>query len=129
MKFINVKLNKPEGLFKRKTWKIICRSDIPPDAIILYVTFILANKDERTNEQLWKARFFVLEHKDSMKESLIRNNAVDRQQSAKIIFGIAAIFGFKQYSLDVTQTYLKSSEKLIRDVHLNPPKEMNLKPS
>lgn len=45
----------------------------------------------------------------------------------KNILGTSAIFGFQLYYSDDIQAYFPGSEKLITNVYLNLPKEMNLK--
>lgn len=40
-----------------------------------------------------------------------------------------AIFSFRLWSQDVTQTYLQSAGKFLRDVYVKPPKELQLAPN
>lgn len=127
-KFNNAKLKELDGLIKNKTWKIVCRNEVPSNANILNGRFVLAIKDEGKNKEVWKARYVVEGHRDSMRQSLVHNTTVARQQSTKLVVGIAAIFGFNLFSSDITQAYLQNSEKLMRDVYLNPPKKLNLDP-
>lgn len=51
-----------------------------------------------------------------MKQSLVYDTSVTRQQSPKVIVRLAAILAFGLYSSDVTRAYLLSSEKIMRDV-------------
>ena len=108
-----------EGLIKRKTWKIVCRSEVPDDANILGGRFVLAIKDEGTNREIWKARFIVQGHLDGLKNWLVHNISVIRQHAIKMLVGIAAIFGFQLFSTDVTQAYLQSAEKLQRYIFID----------
>lgn len=62
-----------------------------------------------------------------MKQFLVQKTSLARQQSTKIIVRAADIFRFQLHSFDVTQAYLQGSENLMGDVHLHPPKEMNLR--
>ena len=43
-----------EGLLKRKTWKIVCRSEIPEDGNLSKARFIFAIKDEGTDKKYGK---------------------------------------------------------------------------
>jgi len=127
-KFDEAKKKEIEGLLKRKTWKIVCREEVPDNANILRGRFILAIKDEGTDREIWKARFVVQGHRDKLKKLLVHDISVARQHSTKILIGIAAIFGFRLFSTDVTQAYLQSAENLKRDIFIDPPEEFNLKP-
>ena len=53
---------------------------------------------------------------------------VAKQHAVRMLIGIAAIFGFRLFSSDVTQAYLQSIEKLQRDIYIKPPKEFMLDP-
>ena len=127
-KFDEAKKKEIEGLIKRGTWKIVCRSEVPDDANILNGRFVLAIKDEGTDREIWKARFIVQGHRDRFKKSLVHDISVARQYAIKMLVGIASIFGFRLFSSDVIQSYIQSAEELSRDIFLNPPKEFCLGP-
>lgn len=76
-----------------------------------------------------KARFVVQEHEDSMKHSLVHSTSVSSQQATKILVEIAVVLGLRLFSTDVTETYLESMEKLMGDVFIKAPKELNLDPN
>ena len=44
------------------------------------------------------------------------------------MIALAAIFGFRLFLTDISQSYLQSAEALIRDVYVKAPKELELGP-
>lgn len=110
--------NEIEGLIKRKTWKVVCRSEVPEGANVLGWRFVLAIKDEGTGNEIWKARFMVQGHKDFMKNSLVHNLSVDKQHAIKILVEIAAIFGFRLFSTDVTYPSISKVLKSSTETYL-----------
>lgn len=118
-----------EGLIKNNTWKIVYRCDIPTDAKILNGRFVLTINEERISKEIWKEICFVRRNRAGMKNASLHNKSLSRQQSTKLIVGLPAMFWSDFYSSYVTRAYWYSSEKLMRNVYLNPGKELNLKPN
>lgn len=77
---------------------------------ILNGKFFIAFKDEGSNKQKQNARLVVEIYKDSMKKSFNHNTSVSRQETTKLLVGIAAVFGFSLFTTDATQAYLQSTE-------------------
>jgi Reverse transcriptase (RNA-dependent DNA polymerase) len=67
-------------------------------------------------------------YRDHLKTSLVHDTATSRQHSSRLLVGLAASFGFRFFSTDVTQDYLQSSENILRDVYVKPTKEFVLEP-
>ena len=126
--FDDAKAKEIKGLIDRGTWKVVSTHDLPKDANIMGGRFVLAIKNEGTKDEVYKARFVVQGYRDKMKTSLVHDSATSRQVSARILVGLAAIFGFRLFSTDVTQAYLQSSSDLMREVYIKPGKEFNLQP-
>jgi len=100
--------------------------EMPEGANIMGGRFVLAIKDEGTDKEVWKARYVVQGYRDKMKTSLVHDSSKARQQSTRLLVGLAAIFDFRLFSTDVTQAYLQSSDDLMRDAYIKPSKEFDL---
>lgn len=98
---------------------MVNRKDVSKTSNILNGRFILSIKDERTSGEVWKARFVAQGRKDNMKQFLEHSKSGARQQSKKLLDGMAAIFEFRLFATDVAQAYLQSSERIMRDVYVN----------
>lgn len=67
----------------------------------------------RRVEEVWKAKFVVQGYHDRMKPSLVHERATARQNSTKMLVGLASLFGFRLLATDGTQAYRKSAENLM----------------
>lgn len=95
-------------------------------AKILGGRFVLTIKNVNTYEEVYKARFVVKRHTDIEKNLLVHNNTNLPQSLVRVLVAAAAVFGFWLWSQDALQAYLKSVEKLMRDVYVKPTKESPL---
>lgn len=72
-----------DGLIRRKTWKVVCGTEVREGSNILGGRFVLfSNQRWRnwTGKEVWKARFIVQGDKEFMKNSLAHNISVAKQQ-------------------------------------------------
>jgi Reverse transcriptase (RNA-dependent DNA polymerase) len=117
-----------KGLLKRGTWKVVMRDEMPAGGNLMSGRFVLAIKNLNTNEEMFKARFVVKGYRNKLKTRLVHDTTTSRISSARLLAGLTAVFGFRLFSVDVTKTYLQSAFKLMRDVHVTPTDEFELRP-
>jgi hypothetical protein len=80
--------------------------------------FVLTIKYSGTSKEIYMARYFVQVFRDKKKTSLVHDASTSKQQSTKLLIGLAAIFGYWIFSTDVTQAFLQSAEPLMRYVYI-----------
>jgi hypothetical protein len=88
--------------------------------------FVLTIKDSGTSKEIYKARYVVQVFRDKKENSLVHDAHTSKQQSTKLLIGLAAIFGNRIFPTGVTQAYLQSAEPLMRDVYIKPSAEFEL---
>lgn len=64
------------GLSLKRTWIIVKKTEVPPNANILEGRFALGMKDAETPGKIREARFVVHGHKDDMKSFLVHSVSV-----------------------------------------------------
>jgi Reverse transcriptase (RNA-dependent DNA polymerase) len=112
------KLAEMKGLLAKGVFEIVVREEIPPGSNTLGGRYVLAWKDPGTDNERWKARFVVQGHNDIMKRAIVLDTATLSQRGARMIFAMAAIFGWKVWTEDVRQAYIQTTGRLVRDVFL-----------
>jgi hypothetical protein len=60
--------------------------------------FVLTIKDSGTSKEIYKARYVVQGFRDKMKTILVHDASTSKQQSTKLLIGLAAVsaIGFSQ---------------------------------
>jgi hypothetical protein len=98
-----------------------------PDSAIKMVESICHALDEplgeiqtTVDEEVFKARYFACGFNDIGKYHLIHDSPVSTAENTRMILSLAAIFGFRISSSDVTQAYIQSTHNLTRNVFINP---------
>lgn len=75
---------------------------------------------------LYKAGYVVRGHQEKEKGRLEHTITTVRQISTRMLSAIAAVFRLRLWGHDITQAYLQSARKLMRDVYLKPSMELEL---
>jgi hypothetical protein len=112
----------------RETFEVVMREEIPAGANIIGSRFVMALKNTETVQPMWKARFVAQGHTDAERHTLLHDATSLRQTSIRLIVALAAMFGFKVWSGDVSQAYLQAVGRLARQVYLRPARELRLRP-
>jgi Reverse transcriptase (RNA-dependent DNA polymerase) len=126
--FDEAKRSEIQGLLKRGYWKVAMREEMPAGDNMMNGRFLLANKNTSTNEKMFKARFVVKGYRDKLKTRLLHDATTSQISSARLLVGLADVYGFRLFSVDVTQAYLQSAFKFMRDVYVTPTDEFELRP-
>ena len=125
-RFVAAKEKEIKGLQANGTYEVVFKEDVPSDANILGGRFVLSIKNKNTKEEVAKARFVVQGHRDKDKNQLVHTSTNLRHHSIRLLTALAAVFGLRIWSQDVTQAYLQSADQLMRDVYIRPAKEFRL---
>lgn len=79
---------------------------------------VLALKHSKDRTKIYRARFVVGGHKDCERENVVHRAKMLNQSPVRMLPAIASIFGFNMYTINVTQAYLQSAEKLQRKIYI-----------
>lgn len=115
-----------QGLKENGVFKTVCRGDIPRVANVLGGRFAHSIKNKDTKYDKYKARYIVQGHKDREKYKLVHTSTNLRQSSIRLITALTSVYDFEVWMQHVTQAYLQSADKLLRDIYIRPPTDLCL---
>ena len=116
-----------QGLIDRGTFEVLKKKDVPKDANIVPLRFVLALKSGLTIKPKNKARAVLGGHLDKLKELMVHITQTIQPSSIRLLSAIAEMFGWELWLSDVCQSYLQANKPLGRLLYvLNVPKEFGL---
>ena len=98
------------GLEARGVFEEISKDDIPADAIVLGLKFILAIKDGNTPDERYKARAVAFGHKDRDKKLLIHIAVPVRIRSVRLVCSYTLSERMHLWLEDTNQAYLQGKK-------------------
>ena len=123
-----------KGLFENNTFIVVKRSDFSYEELdgmtILKAKLVLAYKDADTPNEKQKARLVVqaVGKIDKDKRLLFTYSPTVTKASVRIMLSIPTKKGLKVFLRDISQAYVSSDKKLLREIYITPPKELGLSP-
>lgn len=125
-RFNDAKKKELQELVNKGTYEFVREEDIPHNPTILQSRFVLAIKNFSESDQYFKARLVILGHIDPDKPRIVNEAPTVLRSSIRMIVALAASFGFKLWSRDISQAFIQSDEPLHRTVFVRPPKGENV---
>ena len=125
LRFDEAKRKELQGLLEKGTFRIVLR-DEDPNVHVMKGRFVLALKHVGTEQEVAKARFVVQGFSDPRKTKMLHNATNLRQDSARLVMALAAIFGFRIWTQDVSQAFLQGCSQNMPKLNLQAPRELEL---
>lgn len=110
--FIPAKAKEIADLFSHGTWTVIDIPVVPSWCSILNSWFAVTIQIVETPNPRIKARFVVIEHRDSAKQFLVHNITTLRQIVTKRIISVATILRFRFWRHDISQAFAQSKNNV-----------------
>lgn len=104
----------------------MAHEEVPANANVMNGGFVITIKDTETNQPRLKARFVIHGNRDKDKNILVHTSTTVKYSSTTLLVALAECFVFLIWSQDISQAYLQSESELIRDVYLNPGKDLEI---
>lgn len=99
---------------------------MPSGVNVLGGRLVLPIKIFEVNEEPFKTQLFLQGHKYTEKNIIVQNGTNISQCSVGFLLAFATFLGFRIWSRDVSQKYLQSAGKLMKDVYVRKTKKIYL---
>lgn len=124
--FANSRLTELNGLLERGVFEFIEFDDIPSHAHIFKSRFVDRLKNEGTANAFEKSRLVVQAFNDNGKKNILTQSPTIQRVSQRLLLCLALYKNFEIFTRDISQAYTQSKNKIMRDIFIHPPIELNL---
>ena len=126
--FRESRITELNGLINRKTFEVVKRDSVPPDARIYGTRWVDCIKTVN-GKKIDKSRLVAQNYRDHGATSICTKSPTVSRMGQRVAITTAALTpSHKTYVRDISQAYVQSQKNLERHVYLKPPKEMELAP-
>jgi len=125
-RFTEAKKKELQALIAKGTYEFVKEKSINPGETILQSRFVLTIKNFNEKDEYFKARLVILGHVDPDKPRVVCEAPTVLKSSVRLLLSLAATYGFKIWSRDISQAFIQSDEPLRRTVYVKPPKGENV---
>ena len=94
------------GLLERGAFKVILKEEVPKDANVLPIRFVLAIKSSVDGNIVYKARYVIGGHCDKYKDFIVHSSTTLQPHSIRPLLALSRIFGFEIWTSDVRQIFV-----------------------
>ena len=119
------------GLLEKGVFELVKQEDIPQGIRIFNSRFVDELRNQGTDKAFEKSRLVVQAYNDEEKSLVLTQSPTIQRVSQRLILCLAAITidgtadGSQLYLRDISQAYVQSSTKLVRDFYIRAPAELS----
>jgi Reverse transcriptase (RNA-dependent DNA polymerase) len=117
------------GLLERGVFEFIDHDQVPPGVRIYNSRFVDTIKNEGAENAYEKSRLVIQAYADDEKHQVLTESPTIQRASFRLLLALAASLrphGMNLYVRDITQAYVQSETKLVREFYAKPPSDLRL---